>query len=49
MAVDLNAHDIITAELNAFNMTNGEVLPNFCKQTHRKIHEISNDSAYDTK
>ncbi|PMK35334.1 transposase [Vibrio lentus] len=47
-AVDTSAHEIIAAELSLSTVTDGEVLPNFLKQTRRSIVEVSGDSAYDT-
>ncbi len=49
LAVDINAHEIITAELSAPSMTDGEILLSLLKQTGRGINEISADCAYDTK
>ncbi|WP_150137084.1 hypothetical protein [Candidatus Enterovibrio altilux] len=40
LAVAINTHQIITAELSASNVINGEVLLNFLQQSHRKINKI---------
>ncbi|ATF08832.1 hypothetical protein BTN50_0295 [Candidatus Enterovibrio altilux] len=37
MAVDINTHEIIIAELSASNMTGGEVLSNLRKQICKKL------------
>jgi hypothetical protein len=49
IAVDTHTHEIIAAELSLSNVADTEVLPNLLKQTHRKIHTISGDGAYDTR
>lgn len=49
IAVDTHTHEIIAAELSLSNVADAEVLPNLLKQTHRKIHTISGDGAYDTQ
>ncbi len=49
IAVDTNTHEIIAAELSLSTVTDGEVLPNLLKQTHRSILEVSGDGAYDTR
>ncbi|ATF08812.1 Mobile element protein [Candidatus Enterovibrio altilux] len=48
LTVDINTHKIIATELSASNVTDSEVLPNFCKQTRQKINEISDNSLYKT-
>ncbi|ATF09364.1 hypothetical protein BTN50_0857 [Candidatus Enterovibrio altilux] len=47
--IDINTHEISSAELSASNVTNGEVRPNLLKQTSRKINKISADNVYDTR
>ncbi|KFD80374.1 transposase [Vibrio paracholerae] len=47
--VDTSTHEIVAAELSLSNVTDAEVLPNFLKQTRRRIIEISGDSADDTR
>ncbi|PSW06078.1 IS5 family transposase [Photobacterium lipolyticum] len=49
IAVDADTHQIVAAELSLSSVTDGEVLPNLLKQTHRKIKAISGDGAYDTR
>ncbi|ATF08680.1 Mobile element protein [Candidatus Enterovibrio altilux] len=49
LAININTHEIIVAELSASNVIEGEGLPNLLKQTRRKINEISADGVDDTK
>jgi len=49
LAVDVETHQIVCAELSLSNVTDGEALPALLKQTHRKIKSISGDGAYDTR
>lgn len=49
LAVDIDTHEIVAAELSLSNVTDAEVLPNLLKQTRREIIEISGEGAYDTR
>ncbi len=49
LAVDIDTHEIIAAELTLSGVTDAKVLPNLLKQTRRTIQEISGDGAYDTR
>ncbi|ATF10233.1 Mobile element protein [Candidatus Enterovibrio altilux] len=49
LAVYISTHEIIAAELSASNVTDGNVLPNWFKQTSRRINEILSNEAYDTR
>lgn len=49
IAVDIDTHEIIAAELTLSGVTDLEVLPNLLKQTRRAIKAISGDGAYDTR
>ncbi|ATF09281.1 hypothetical protein BTN50_0767 [Candidatus Enterovibrio altilux] len=39
LTAEINLHKTITAELSAFNVADGDVLPNLLKQTHRTINK----------
>ncbi|ATF09119.1 Mobile element protein [Candidatus Enterovibrio altilux] len=47
--VDITIHEIITVELSASNITDGELLSNVLKQTHHRINAILSDGTYSTK
>ncbi|MET2898756.1 IS5 family transposase [Vibrio rotiferianus] len=49
LAVDADTHQVVSAELSLSTVTDGEVLPELLKKTHRKIKSISGDGAYDTR
>ncbi|OLQ75743.1 IS5 family transposase [Photobacterium proteolyticum] len=49
LAVDADTHQVISAELSLSTVTDGEVLPELLKKTHRKIQSVSGDGAYDTR
>ena len=49
MAVDVDSHEIISAEMTLVNVGDSEVLPTLLNPLRRKISEVSADSAYDTK
>ena len=49
IAVDSHTHEIIGAELSLSSVPDAEVMPNFLKQPHRKICNISGDGASDTR
>ncbi|RJG35767.1 IS5 family transposase, partial [Motilimonas pumila] len=49
LAVDVETHDIISAEVSLVNVGDNEVLPTLINPLRRKISEVSADGAYDTK
>ena len=49
MELDTSPHEIVAEALSLSNATDAELLPNLLKQTRRKIIEISDDGAYDTR
>ncbi len=49
IAVDTSTHEIVATDPSLSNITDAEVIPNLLKQTRRKIIEISDDGAYDTR
>ncbi|ATF08891.1 Mobile element protein [Candidatus Enterovibrio altilux] len=48
LVVDINACEIIAAELSASNVTDDEILPNLLQQNNLKINKIPTDGAHDT-
>jgi len=49
MAVDVDTHEIISAEMTLVNVGDSEVLPSLLNPLRRHISEVSGDGAYDTK
>ena len=49
MAVDVDTHDVISAEMTLVNVGDSEVLPSLLNPLRRRISEVSGDGAYDTK
>lgn len=49
LAVDVDTHEVISAELSLVNVGDSEVLPTLLNPLRRKIGSVSGDGAYDTK
>ena len=49
MAVDVDTHEIISAEMTLVNVGDSEVLPLLLNPLRRRISEVSADGAYNTK
>ncbi|WP_299022348.1 IS5 family transposase [uncultured Photobacterium sp.] len=49
LAVDVDTHEIISAEVSLVNVGDSEVLPTLLNPLRRNIREVSGDGAYDTK
>ena len=49
LAVDVDTHEIISAEITLVNVGDSEVLPALLNPRRRRISEVSGDGAYDTK
>ena len=49
LAVDVDTHEVISAEVSLVNVGDSEVLPTLLNPLRRKIHAVSGDGAYDTK
>ncbi|MGF1743017.1 IS5 family transposase [Vibrio profundum] len=49
LAVDIDTHEIISAEVSLVNVGDNEVLPTLINPLRRKILALSADGAYDTK
>lgn len=49
LAVDVDTHEVISAEVSLVNVGDSEVLPTLLNPLRRKIDSVSGDGAYDTK
>ncbi len=49
LAVDVETHEAISAEVSLVSVGDNEVLPTLLNPLRRKIHTVSADGAYDTK
>lgn len=49
LAVDVDTHEIIEAEITQVNVGDCEVLPDLLNRANRDISEVSADGAYDTR
>lgn len=49
LAVDVDTHEAISAEVSLVNVGDSEVLPTLLNPLRRKIDAVSADGAYDTK
>lgn len=49
LAVDVDTHEVISAEVNLVNVGDSEVRPTLLNPPRRKFHAVSGDGAYDTK
>lgn len=49
LAVDVDTHEVISAEVSLVNVGESEVLPTLLNPLRRKIHAVSGDGVYDTK
>ena len=49
LAVDIDTHEIITAEMTLVNVGDSEVLPTLLNPQRWQVVEVSADGAYDTK
>ncbi len=49
LAVDVDTHDVISAEVSLVNVGDREVLPTLLNPFRRKVHSVSADGAYYTK
>lgn len=49
LAVDVNTHDVISAEVSLVNVGDSEAFPTLLNPLRRKVHSVSADGAYDTK
>ena len=49
LAVDVDTHDVISAEVSLVNVGDSEALPTLLNPLRRKVHSVSADGAYDTK
>ncbi len=49
LAVDVDTHEVISAEVSLVNVGDSEVLPTLLNPLRRKIGSVSGDGAYDTK
>lgn len=49
LAVDVDTHEVISAEVSLVNVGDSEVLPTLLNPLRRKIHAVPGDGAYDTK
>ncbi|AXY03089.1 IS5 family transposase [Vibrio alfacsensis] len=49
LAVDVDTHEVISAEVSLVNVGDSEVLPTLINPLQRKIISVSGDGAYDTK
>lgn len=49
LAVDLDTHEVISAEVSLVNVGDSEVLLTLLNPLRRKIDSVSDDGAYDTK
>ncbi|OWU16012.1 transposase, partial [Vibrio parahaemolyticus] len=49
LAVDVDTHDVISAEVSLVNVGDSEALPTLLNPLRRKVHCVSADGAYDTK
>ena len=49
LAVEVDTHEIISAEMTLVNVGDSEVLPTLLNPLRRRISEVSGDGAYDTK
>ena len=49
LAVDIETHETISAEVSLVSVGDNEVLPTLLNPLRRKIHTVSADGAYDTK
>ncbi|MGF1743103.1 IS5 family transposase, partial [Vibrio profundum] len=49
LAVDVDTHEVISAEVSLVNVGDSEVLPTLLNPLRRKVQAVSGDGAYDTK
>ena len=49
LAVDVDTHDVISAEVSLVNVGDSEAFPTLLNPLRRKVHSVSADGAYDTK
>ncbi len=49
LAVDVDTHDVISAEVSLVNVGDSEALPTLLNPLRRKVHSVSADGTYDTK
>ena len=49
LAVDVDTHEVISAEVSLVNVGDSEVLPTLLNPLRRKVAAVSADGAYDTK
>lgn len=49
LAVDIDTHEVISAEVSLVNVGDSEVLPTLLNPLRRKIDSVSGNGAYDTK
>lgn len=49
LAIDVDTHEVISAEVSLVNVGDSEVLPTLLNPLRRKIGSVSGDGAYDTK
>lgn len=49
LAVDVDTHDVISAEVSLVNVGDSEVLPTLLNPLRRKVHSVSANGVYDTK
>ena len=49
LAVDVDTHEAVSAEVSLVNVGDSEVLPTLLNPLRRKIVAVSADGAYDTK
>ena len=49
LAVDVDTHEVISAEVSLVNVGDSEALPTLLNPLRRKVHAVSGDGAYDTK
>ncbi len=49
LAVDVDTHETISAEVSLVNVSDSEVLPTLLNPLRRKVHAVSGDGAYATK
>lgn len=49
LAVNVDTHEVISAEVSLVNVGDSEALPTLLNPLRRKVHSVSADGAYDTK